>query len=101
MLALTKRGLIVLALAVVSSVSHGLVETAQGEDSSDIPCVGIRTAKDCRDEHVSLFQHCVWCESKAVPAQCVTPDMAEKLPKLVFKCDEDAGEEDVDETADE
>lgn len=80
MLSLTKRGLLLftLALAAASSVSHGLEETTQqGEDVSDTPCVGIRTAKACKHEKASLLSHCVWCESKAVPSQCVTPDVAE------------------------
>lgn len=79
MLSLTKRGLslFVLALAAASNVSHGLEETTQVEDSSDIPCVGIRTAKACKDAKASLLSHCVWCESKAVPSQCVSPDVAE------------------------
>lgn len=77
MLSFSKRGLLVLALAVAASVSHGLGETTQGEDGSDIPCVGIRTQKACEDTKASLLSHCVWCESKAVPSQCVTPDVAE------------------------
>lgn len=89
MVSLSKRGLLLLALAVAAPVSHGLGETAQGEGGSDLPCVGIRTQKACEDAKASLLSHCVWCESKAVPSQCVTPDVAEKLPKLVFKCDAD------------
>eukprot|EP00752_Nemacystus_decipiens_P016408 g14665.t1 len=96
MLSLAKRGalllLLVLALAAASSVSPGLGETTQDEGASDLPCVGIRTEKACLDAKASLLSHCVWCKSKAVPSQCVTPDVAEKLPSLVFDCDDDDDE---------
>lgn len=79
MLSLATRGLLLLALALASSVSQGRLgeTTLQGEESLDIPCVGIRTASACRDDKATLLQHCIWCESKAVPSQCVSPDVAE------------------------
>lgn len=81
MVSLTMRVLLVLAV-VMTHVAHGLGDSTQGRqdpapDSDIDPCLPQRTKKGCLHAHASLLRHCVWCKSKAVPSQCVTPDVAE------------------------
>lgn len=73
----TRSGSLLLALVVVAYVSHGSGESANGEEFPHVPCVIQRTADGCRDAKASLFSHCIWCKSKTLPAQCVTPDLAD------------------------
>lgn len=77
MVSLTRRGSLLLALVSAASVSRGSGESTNGEEFPHIPCVIQRTADGCRDAKASLLSHCVWCKSKTLPAQCVTPDLAD------------------------
>lgn len=78
MISRTRRGLLLPVLAVMASVSHGLGES-KDESSSfpHIPCVVHSNEEDCRNGMASLLSHCVWCRSDALPAECVTPNLAE------------------------
>lgn len=72
--------------AIALTFSSAVAAATAAEVAVADACYDVKSEKKCYATKDASGQGCVWCDCKAVPSICVSPDQAKDLPDGVYDC---------------